>query len=101
MPPMRVQTATCLQMIKMNLDESAVVAAEQAVIDEVDALIAVATEIERPFIVVSNEVGWGLVPPTPVGRLYRDLLGRAHQVLARHATAVYLVVAGIPFPIKA
>lgn len=83
-----------------ELPEAAGVAAEQAVVDEVDALLAVAAEIRRPLIVVSNEVGWGLVPPTPVGRLYRDLLGRAHQILARHAAAVYLVVAGIPIPVR-
>ncbi len=45
-------------------------------------------------VLVTNEVGLGLVPPTPIGRAYRDLLGRLNQHLARRADAVHLVVAG-------
>jgi len=41
-----------------------------------------------------------LVPANRVGRLYRDLLGRANQILAQHADGVYLMVAGLPVPIK-
>ncbi|MHB1415353.1 MAG: bifunctional adenosylcobinamide kinase/adenosylcobinamide-phosphate guanylyltransferase [Chloroflexota bacterium] len=53
------------------------------------------------LIVVSNEVGMGLVPPYPLGRAYRDLLGWANRWLALHADEVYLVVAGIPVDVKA
>jgi len=52
-------------------------------------------------IVVSNEVGSGLVPPYPLGRIYRDLLGEANQFVARHADQVVLMVAGIPVDLKA
>ena len=52
------------------------------------------------LIAVTNEVGFGIVPPTPLGRVYRDLLGRANQACAARADAVYLVVAGIPLCIK-
>jgi adenosylcobinamide kinase/adenosylcobinamide-phosphate guanylyltransferase len=45
-------------------------------------------------------VGWGLVPPYPVGRVYRDILGRANQRLAAEADRVYLMVAGLPVDIK-
>ncbi len=51
-------------------------------------------------ICVSNEVGWGIVPEDKLGRLYRDLAGKANQVLAGHAGRVYLVVAGYPLEIK-
>jgi adenosylcobinamide kinase/adenosylcobinamide-phosphate guanylyltransferase len=51
--------------------------------------------------VVSNEVGLGLVPDTPLGRVYRDLLGHANQVLAAHAQAVYFMVAGLAVEVKA
>jgi len=54
-----------------------------------------------PWIVVSNEVGWGLVPPYPLGRVYRDLLGWANQRVAAAADRVYLMVAGLPVDIKA
>jgi adenosylcobinamide kinase/adenosylcobinamide-phosphate guanylyltransferase len=53
------------------------------------------------LLVVSNEVGLGLVPPYPLGRAYRDLLGWANRRLARLAHEVYLVVAGIPVELKA
>jgi adenosylcobinamide kinase / adenosylcobinamide-phosphate guanylyltransferase len=53
------------------------------------------------LLVVSNEVGMGLVPPYPLGRAYRDLLGWANRRLARLSDEVYLVVAGIPVDLKA
>jgi adenosyl cobinamide kinase/adenosyl cobinamide phosphate guanylyltransferase len=45
-------------------------------------------------IAVSNEVGLGIVPSTPLGRTYRDVLGRVNATWARAATDAYLVVAG-------
>ena len=52
------------------------------------------------LVVVSNEVGWGLVPPTLLGRRFRDLQGRANQRVGALADHVALVVAGIPLWIK-
>ena len=51
-------------------------------------------------ILVTNEVGFGLVPPAPLGRAYRDLLGRCTQLVAGRADAVHLVVAGIALDLK-
>ncbi len=51
-------------------------------------------------VLVSNEVGSGVVPPYPLGRQYRDLLGDINQRVARVATEVVLMVAGIPLPLK-
>ncbi len=48
------------------------------------------------LIIVSNEVGMGLVPPYRLGRIFRDLAGRLNQRLAERADEVYLVVAGLP-----
>ncbi len=52
------------------------------------------------LIVISNEVGAGLVPPYPLGRVYRDLLGETNQFVARRADKVLLLVAGIPVDLK-
>lgn len=52
------------------------------------------------LVVVSNEVGMGLVPPFRLGRIFRDLAGRLNQRLAERADRVYLVVAGLPLCIK-
>ncbi len=73
---------------------------EGAAIREVEALIRCARSAGTPLIVVSNEVGMGVVPEYPLGRSFRDALGRANQVLAEAAHEVYLLVAGIPMRIK-
>jgi adenosyl cobinamide kinase/adenosyl cobinamide phosphate guanylyltransferase len=52
-------------------------------------------------IVVTNEVGLGIVPPTSLGRRYRDALGRVNQLVADAATDVWLMVAGLELPLKA
>jgi adenosylcobinamide kinase / adenosylcobinamide-phosphate guanylyltransferase len=97
----------CLTMLVTNLilditqDENAPdeLAANDAVETEIDALKAAIHGSERDWIIVSNEVGLGLVPPYPLGRLFRDALGRANQRLADNAEEVILMVAGIPVPI--
>jgi adenosylcobinamide kinase/adenosylcobinamide-phosphate guanylyltransferase len=55
---------------------------------------------EADWIVVSNEVGLGVVPPSTLGRAYRDVLGRVNQLVAAQASEVYLMVAGLPLQIK-
>lgn len=52
------------------------------------------------WIVVSNEVGLGVVPPSPLGRAYRDALGRVNQAVAARAGEVCLMVAGLALQIK-
>ena len=52
------------------------------------------------WIVVRNEVGLGLVPANALGRLYRDILGRANQRLAARADRVVFMVAGLPVEVK-
>ena len=97
----------CLTMLVSNLlgfaslDETLLdeMAASKHLKAETDGLIDAIQSSEADWIVVSNEVGLGLVPPYPLGRLYRDLLGRANQQLADIADEVYWMVAGIPVPI--
>jgi adenosylcobinamide kinase / adenosylcobinamide-phosphate guanylyltransferase len=51
-------------------------------------------------LVVTNEIGMGVVPEYPVGRVFRDLSGRANQLMAKAADQVWLVVCGLPQRIK-
>ena len=67
---------------------------ESALAAEIDTLLAVADARPGPTVIVSNEVGSGIVPPTPLGRVYRDLLGRANQAVSRRAERAWLIVAG-------
>jgi adenosylcobinamide kinase/adenosylcobinamide-phosphate guanylyltransferase len=73
---------------------------EADVVAEVEALVAYVQGTDVEMLVVSNEVGLGVVPPYVLGRAYRDILGRANQILARYADEVLLLVAGIPMKVK-
>jgi adenosylcobinamide kinase/adenosylcobinamide-phosphate guanylyltransferase len=95
----------CLTLLISNtvlaLPESASVAeAEAAALAEVEELIAAYHHGTASWIVISNEVGWGIVPSYPVGRSYRDALGRANQRLAAESDRVVLMVAGIPMRVR-
>ena len=60
----------------------------------IDSLVDRLTTRTGDTIVVTNEVGWGVVPTSPTGRLFRDALGRAHVRLVTQADCAWLVVAG-------
>ncbi len=67
---------------------------------EIVGVLACASRFKAKFFIVTNEVGMGIVPEHPMSRLYRDLLGKANQKLAKEADEVYLFVAGIPVRVK-
>lgn len=78
---------------------------QQALADRVaqraETLVAAAARRPGWTVLVTNEVGWGVVPPTPLGRLYRDVAGQVNRRLADAARAVYMVVAGQAVEVKA
>ena len=74
--------------------------ATKALQNEVDDLLRAYHDSTAQWIIVSNEVGLGVVPPYSLGRVYRDALGRANQQLAAQADDVILMVAGLPMKIK-
>ena len=71
-----------------------------AVQQELDELLEAYRLLGAHLIVVSNEVGLGVVPPYSLGRTYRDCLGRANQVLAGAADRAILMVVGLPVDLK-
>ena len=75
-------------------------AAEKEVTYEIEGLLRCMNRLEKTYILVTNEVGMGLVPANPIDRLYRDLLGKANRMLAEKADEVYLMVAGMPLKVK-
>jgi adenosylcobinamide kinase/adenosylcobinamide-phosphate guanylyltransferase len=64
-----------------------------------DALAAIA-EHRGPVVVVSDEIGLGLVPLDPLSRAFRDLQGIAHQRIAAVADEVHFMVAGLPLTVR-
>ena len=85
------------QQFDESVDENLI---EEAVLAEIKELIDCQGNVAASFIIVSNELGLGIVPADRVSRLYRDLLGKANQMLAERADEVYMMLAGIPVPIK-
>ena len=102
LPDMLVQTdgdaprlVDCLTMWLNNL-----IYHNRDVADEVDRLIEVISEQQADLVMVTNEIGSGLVPQTAEARKFRDLAGELNQMVAQAASQVYLSVSGIPVKIK-
>lgn len=96
-----VVVVDCLTLWLANLlaQDQPAIAAPSGVANEVaaqvDRLLAAVAPRRQHVILVSNEVGLGLVPETPLGRSFRDIAGRAHQAIAAQADEVYLAVMGL------
>lgn len=67
--------------------------------NSVDELLNITNQFENT-VIVSNEVGMGLVPSYPLGRYFREIAGKMNQIVAEKADEVYFVVSGIPMKIK-
>ena len=74
----------------------------ESALKEVEAMLRVMRSLpaHQTLIAISNEVGLGLVPAYPLGRVYRDTLGYVNQRLSRAAERVYLMVAGLAVDLK-
>jgi adenosylcobinamide kinase/adenosylcobinamide-phosphate guanylyltransferase len=86
-----------------QVDRRAMAALEAALLDDVAAVAASAAGPESPartLVLVTLEAGLGVVPPSPLGRAFRDLLGRVNCAFAAAADEVYLLVAGLPLDAK-
>ena len=83
-----------------QIESAAAASAASRVGEEIDALLEAVSAARCHLVVVTSEVGLGVVPPYPAGRIYRDLLGLANQRVARAVDAVYWVVAGVPVDLK-
>ena len=69
-------------------------------LDEVRALASLLSGLKTPLVLVSNEVGMGIVPENALARTFRDLAGRANEILAAAADEVYVTFSGIPLKLK-
>jgi len=88
----RLAIVDCLTLWVANLLERG--DDEQAIVEEAAVAAAVAAARETPTIVVTNEVGLGIVPATPLGRAYRDVLGSVNRAFVESSEEAFLVVAG-------
>jgi len=93
--PDRVLMVDCLTLWVTNLMMS-----ERNVAVATDSLIAAIAETKGAIILVSNEVGWGIVPDNALARRFRDEAGRVNQRVASCVSEVQLVVAGLSLRMK-
>ena len=70
------------------------------ILDSARQLVDLVEETEATWILVSNEVGLGIVPSSVLGRVYRDTLGQVNQAVASRANRVYLMTAGLTLELK-
>jgi adenosylcobinamide kinase/adenosylcobinamide-phosphate guanylyltransferase len=73
---------------------------ETRIMDDVQRLASTLRGMSTPVIIVSNEVGMGIVPDHRLGRIFRDISGQANQIIAVAASEAWLVASGIPLKLK-
>ena len=73
---------------------------EKKVLNEIELLSENVQTVHGSLVMVTNEVGYSIVPDNHVARVYRDILGRVNQRVASLCDEVYLVVCGIPLRVK-
>ena len=92
----------CLTLWVSNLllrDQDAE-SARKDILARTQQLLELCQSGDKSWIIVSNEVGLGVVPPTELGRIYADELGRVNQLVAAEANEVYFMAAGLPLEMK-
>ncbi|KUL93092.1 adenosylcobinamide kinase [Bosea sp. WAO] len=94
-PPGQPVLVDCLTLWLTNL-----ILAERDVSIATGELMAACREAQGPIVLVSNEVGLGIVPENALARRFRDEAGRLHQRLAAQADRVVFMVAGLPMQVK-
>lgn len=83
-----------------NIDFNELLKKEKIILNEIQNLVNITKDSSINLIIVSNEVGLGLVPGDTISRVYRDIVGRANQELANQANQVISLIAGIPLQLK-
>ena len=83
-----------LTNLLLTYDDAAIV------LKEVELLVRLLPTLETPLLLVSNEVGMGIVPENRLARTFRDLAGEANELLAGAADEVYVMFSGLPLKLK-
>jgi adenosylcobinamide kinase/adenosylcobinamide-phosphate guanylyltransferase len=90
----------CVSLLVSNLLLAHEADPEPAIQREIEGILATGRKRDLTLVIVTNEVGMGIVPAYPLGRVYRDLLGWSNQWIASAADEVYMVICGIPVELR-
>jgi adenosylcobinamide kinase/adenosylcobinamide-phosphate guanylyltransferase len=88
----------CLTLLVSNLILSG--ESQEGALNKIKEMLIVSKKVKARIILVSNEVGLGIVPDNQLGRTFRDIAGKVNQIIAKEAKEVYFTVSGIPMKIK-
>ena len=83
-----------------NLSKEEVQTLEDSISEQIIGIIKACREFDKDLVVISNEVGFGLVSEYKLGRIFTDIAGRINQLIGRLCDEAYLVVAGLPLKLK-
>lgn len=83
-----------------NITMEEVAEVEEKVEVEIEKLVEFGKKHSGTLVLISNELGMGLVPPYPLGRHFRDIAGRMNQKLAKVSDEAYLIVSGLELRLK-
>ena len=72
----------------------------EEIFEKIEAILAILRKKKAEVIMVSNEVGLGLVPANKLGRDFRDIAGKVNQTAAKQANEVFFTISGIPMKMK-
>ncbi len=97
-PKFNIIIIDCLTLLIANLLEKGFKSI--AIENRIAKILRVLKQSKSTSIIVSNEVGLGIVPRNPLGRTFRDLAGRVNQKVAEKANDVFFMVSGLPLKIK-
>jgi adenosylcobinamide kinase/adenosylcobinamide-phosphate guanylyltransferase len=97
-PKTKVVILDCLTIFISNLILKDL--PETKILNQVQEIIRLSLSASWQTIIVSNEVGAGIVPKYKLARNFRDITGKANQMVAKSADEVFLLVAGLPLKIK-
>jgi len=97
-PSCKLVIIDCLTFFVSNLLLNKV--SEKVILERTKRMAEIILQAHYTTIVVSNEVGGGIVPDNELGRKFRDIIGLANQIMAESAQKVYLIVSGIPIKLK-
>jgi adenosylcobinamide kinase / adenosylcobinamide-phosphate guanylyltransferase len=83
-----------------NLSKEEIQPLEYGICEQIIGIINACREFDKDIVIISNEVGFGLVSEYRLGRIFTDIAGRINQLIGRLCDEAYLVVAGLPLKLK-